>query len=486
MTKVLSYELSAVPLSLFHLNGDMRKTNKSVLLHELEIDKSITTVTTGRKQNTGFIIDLMAFVQSMTTKDVVTFDDFSNSLCSVIKQSFNLADFVAVVPDRYDFPYSIKSFERSRRNTFQYPERLITGAQMKVPANFKGFLSNPRNKMHLIKFLFNDWEVRFRNILVENQRLLLSLLDGSTITITNGVIHNLSLSCDHEEADSKMFVFASYMVSEFGVQRIILSSPDTDVAVLCCFHFYKSMEGCLELFFKTGIREKQRFIPVHDICNQLGASICNLLPVFHCITGCDSTSSFSGIGKKNAFKVLLDHKEELMSLSDIGDSSVLDVDSEAVIDAIKFVSWLYCPKSDPTCAINELRYRMFCQKKASGEKLPPTHDALMLHIKRVNYQCYIWKQETTTMLNMPSPIGNGWILDSNENLVQHLMENPPAPQATTEFTICKCQKGCLTKSCSCRKYDLLCTDACICSNFGCENDANDSSSDTDDVESGSD
>ena len=62
------------------------------------------------------------------------------------------------------------------------------------------------------------------------------------------------------------------------------------------------------------------------------------------------------------------------------------------------------------------------------------------------------------------------------------MENPPAPEAITEFTIFKCQKGCLTKSFSCRKYDLLCTDACISFNFVCENDANDRSSDTDDVE----
>ena len=58
--------------------------------------------------------------------------------------------------------------------------------------------------------------------------------------------------------------------------------------------------------------------------------------------------------------------------------------------------------------------------------------------------------------------------------VQHLMENPTAPQAITEFPICKCEKGCLTKSFSCRKYDLLCTDACICFNFWCEKDANDS------------
>ena len=116
------------------------------------------------------------------------------SLCSVIKQTFKLADFVAVVPGRYDLPYSIKSWERSGRNAFQYPERLITGPQMKVPANFKGFQSNPGNKMHLIKFLFDDWEVRFRNILVEIQILLFSLLDGSTLTITNGVVHILFLA----------------------------------------------------------------------------------------------------------------------------------------------------------------------------------------------------------------------------------------------------------------------------------------------------
>ena len=35
-------------------------------------------------------------------------------------------------------------------------------------------------------------------------------------------------------------------------------------------------------------------------------------------------------------------------------------------------------------------------------------------------------------------------------------------------------------------YDVICTDACICFNFVCENDANDSSSDTDDFENGSD
>ena len=36
LTEVLSHELSTISLSLFHTKGEMRKTNKSQLLKELE------------------------------------------------------------------------------------------------------------------------------------------------------------------------------------------------------------------------------------------------------------------------------------------------------------------------------------------------------------------------------------------------------------------------------------------------------------------
>ena len=46
---------------------------------------------------------------------------------------------------------------------------------------------------------------------------------------------------------------------------------------------------------------------MHVVCNHFGASVCKLLPAFHCITGCDSTSSCSGVGKESALKVLNSH-----------------------------------------------------------------------------------------------------------------------------------------------------------------------------------
>ena len=43
--------------------------------------------------------------------------------------------------------------------------------------------------------------------------------------------------------------------------------PDTDVAVLCAAQF-ESLD-CQELGFKTGVRDKLRFTPIHEVCQKL-------------------------------------------------------------------------------------------------------------------------------------------------------------------------------------------------------------------------
>ena len=44
LQEVLKYELSPVPMSLYHLNGDMRKTTKIKLLQELEFDTDAPSI----------------------------------------------------------------------------------------------------------------------------------------------------------------------------------------------------------------------------------------------------------------------------------------------------------------------------------------------------------------------------------------------------------------------------------------------------------
>jgi hypothetical protein len=53
----------------------------------------------------------------------------------------------------------------------------------------------------------------------------------------------------------------------------------------------------------------RRYLPVHDICHIQGPLVCKLLPAMHALTGCDTTSSFFGIGKKTVLKNLYAKKE---------------------------------------------------------------------------------------------------------------------------------------------------------------------------------
>ena len=114
------------------------------------------------------------------------------------------------------------------------------------------------------------------------------------------------------------------------------------------------------------------------------------LPIVHALTGYDSTSSFTGIDKKTAFKILQTKISDLQPLYDLEDLVEVQMNSDAVNNTIKFVIWLYDKTAD-TNQINEIRYKLFVQKNSNTKNLPPTEDALIQHTRRVSYQVFIWK-----------------------------------------------------------------------------------------------
>ena len=73
---VLSYELSAVPLSLFHPTGQVRKKDKSQTLHELEsMSSSAKSISNGISSTSTTVIDFMAMLQSLNKSNLETFKD---------------------------------------------------------------------------------------------------------------------------------------------------------------------------------------------------------------------------------------------------------------------------------------------------------------------------------------------------------------------------------------------------------------------------
>jgi hypothetical protein len=69
----------------------------------------------------------------------------------------------------------------------------------------------------------------------------------------------------------------------------------TDVLVLCVLYF-PQMQHTEELWLYMGIVSGgingRRYIPVHDLCSSLSHITCQILPSFHALTGCDTTSTF--------------------------------------------------------------------------------------------------------------------------------------------------------------------------------------------------
>ena len=209
LREILTYKLGPLPLSLTKPNGNMNKTAKSKLMQELEVDFSVNDISTTGKESSCFIIDLMALVQSAVTQNSILFGDLAVCLSQAVTNAFRYANTVVICPDRYDVEESIKCFERSRRKKAFVPERKIMHDNQTLPSNFKEFLMNPKNKCNFVNFLSDFWTSFFRSRLAESQKLLIGLIDGLTIEVQGNNVRNVeTLQSDHEEADSRMFIYA--------------------------------------------------------------------------------------------------------------------------------------------------------------------------------------------------------------------------------------------------------------------------------------
>ena len=75
-------------------------------------------------------------------------------------------------------------------------------------------------------------------------------------------------------------------------------SCDTYVLVTLLYHILGYVQhGLQELWIKAGVGDTTRYIPLHTLSQRQGASLCNVLPVVHSLTGTDITSK---VGTKKA------------------------------------------------------------------------------------------------------------------------------------------------------------------------------------------
>ena len=186
------------------------------------------------------------------------------------------------VTDRYP-AVSIKNAERLHRAASGTHTVSILGDQQKVPKQWKKFLSVGSNKERLVECLVQHWRnvpcsaLQSTQLFATNkEKCYHYYCNGDSVTVEEVP----ELECDHEEADTRMFLHAQHAAASLDV--VVIKSPDTDVFIiaLAC-----QANIPVTLIFNTGTANNWRRIDVGRVAELFGPRWCKAMIGFHIFTG---------------------------------------------------------------------------------------------------------------------------------------------------------------------------------------------------------
>lgn len=450
MKDVLCHPLGPLPWSLATPDGKQRKTNKSTLAKELQKNVSVAEVI---PQPSATIVDGMALVQR-TKGDQKTFGQVASSILASALHEGSHSQRIDIVFDVYK-EQSIKNMERLSRST-------ETGVQFKnissgqIVRQWRNFLTNSKNKTSLIEFLLHEW-MKPRSLDSLGDKVLFVTCGSKCYKLKADTSQEVpDLETSQEEADTRIMLHAVHAAND-GNTSVVISADDTDVFLLA-ISFCEQVQA--SVFIKSGTKARTSYVDVGKLSTAWGTDICRGILGLHAFTGCDTVSSFAGKGKLSALKLLTNDRATQQTLCQLGQE--WHVSPELFHKLEIFSCRLYgCKLQDPK--VNELRYNLFCSKKGELEsyQLPPCSDCLLKHSQRANYQAAIWKRSIIREANIPSPVGLGWILETEPQCLGiDWMQGSPAPDSVLELLACKCRRSCQPGNCPCMINGLKCSEMC--------------------------
>jgi hypothetical protein len=171
------------------------------------------------------------------------------------------------------------------------------------------------------------------------------------------------------------------------------------------------------------------------------------------LSGCDTTSSFFGIGKKSVYKQLKDATPDFHDLENLGDPDK-DV---AILCSSRFVARLYDQKKSFASShhnINKLRVKLATSRDANLVRLPPSEAAPRQHILRASFQTKVWHASCLVKPPLPPPMENGW-RTVKDSLHPVCFEGNMSAEFFRDL-VCSCKgKSQCKKSCVCSEQNLL-------------------------------
>ena len=197
---------------------------------------------------------------------------------------------------------------------------------------------------------------------------------------------------DHEEADTRLCLHIKDAI-DHEMTNIKVKTLDTDVVLILVsfFHALASQQNSLtDIIVEFGPKSSHKDINIRNLATSLGQILCQAIPFFHSLTGCDTTSAFRNVGKRKAYDLLKQFPEAQRVFESIflkPFQNLMEEDDKFKV-IVQFVIWCY-RKTSICKDMNVFRGEVYTQN-CNLETIPPTTDALLLHTKRAIYQAGVW------------------------------------------------------------------------------------------------
>ena len=162
----------------------------------------------------------------------------------------------------------------------------IRNGEQKPAKDLSSFLGNQKNKTMCNLMNSTLRLTDLQNVLQDDQFIYFANLDLTAIKILHHSLFKKPWTTDHEEADSKMFVFSEHQMNHYDFDHIIISSPETDISVIVSYQFATNLSSLSKLWFKTRVGSKRKgwYVVTHETTEEFVSTMLSIILVFHSIT----------------------------------------------------------------------------------------------------------------------------------------------------------------------------------------------------------
>ena len=307
----------------------------------------------------------------------VAYKDFAYAVLSYCKAKVGTCPkSLAIIFDSYNSTSITQSTQIKRGQPGRRVYITVMMQKILTSNNLDNFLNNGENKSELVKAITDYY--KSKSIREKLKYPLVVTHEEKTWIITTNQV-NEDLSCNHIEADTRLILEASK-----SKHPVVIRASDTNLLARMC---YADQQLSSENDWLMKI-DSERYVNVTSIKLCFREIMCSVLPVYHCITGCDTTSYPANICKVSPFQKLIG-KQAFHLLENPRNHMNSYKDKEHPKKFYHTIMYSGLPGE----SITKTRVRMYQKQRIkTSSTLISDEEKTVQHSNRSDSQCFTWKQ----------------------------------------------------------------------------------------------